>query len=73
MNESSSEGIVTGDYLLNMEKLTITKSNNSSETKENSINIKDGKNKPKLPHSPSPKLFKLENEDLRITDGSNKN
>jgi len=73
MNESSEEGTNNGDYLLNMGKLTITKSNNSTDLKENSINIKDVKNKPKLAHSPSPTVFKLENEDLRITDKKNMN
>ena len=51
MNESSEEGTNNGDYLLNMEKLTITKSNNSSDQKENSMNVKQPKNKPKLAHS----------------------
>ena len=73
MNESSEEGTNNGDYLLNIEKLTITKSNNSSDQKENSMNVKEPKNKPKLAHSPSPTVFKMENEDLRITDSKNMN
>lgn len=73
MNESSEESNNNGDYLLNMEKLTITKSNKSSELRENSINVKDNSKKPKLNLSPSPTIFKLENENLRITGEKNLN
>lgn len=48
-----------------MEKLSIEKSNTYTETKVNSVNIKDASNKPKLIHSPS--VFREEDEDLRIT------
>jgi hypothetical protein len=37
------------------------------------MNMKDAKKKPKLAHSPSPTVFKLENEDLRITSSKNMN
>ena len=62
--------MTNGDYLLNMEKLSIEKSNTYTE-KVNSVNIKDASNKPKLTHSPS--VFREENEDLRITGGNKMN
>ena len=71
MNDNSSDGIVTGDYLLNMEKLTITKSHTSYEERGNSNDIKESK--AKMVYSHSPTHFKLENEDLRITGSCPKN
>ena len=54
-----------------MEKLTMTKSSTYSEQKGNSERTQDIKNMPKQAHSPT--VFKIGNEDLRITDEKNMN
>jgi hypothetical protein len=54
-----------------MEKLTMTKSSTYSEKKGNSVKTQEVKTMPKQAHSPT--VFKIGNEDLRITDEKNMN